>query len=453
MHDSHLLDPVPLLRDLIRIETVNPPGDEGRLVAHLERLLIAEGITDYKVVGPSAERTNLVVRFPGRGEAPPLLLHAHSDVVPVTGQEWTHPPFEGRLVDGEVWGRGAIDMKGGLAMMLSALFRLRAAGERPAGDVVLAVVADEEDGSGAGAAFLVEQYPELFEGVRYAIGEEGGAGIELAGIRFHPVVVAEKRPGWLRLTLRGPGGHASRLAAPGNPTARLGAVLTALSGARLPRHQMPAADRMLAALAGALPEPLAGAVTRLREDRGGDAPPAGLPLNEALQLDSVLRHTVNPTVVRTGHKINMMPAEITVDVDGRILPGEFEVADLVAEIRALIGGDGEDADAIGIELLHEDPRVRPELIAEPEFGPFYDRLEAILREADPEAVPLPVMSPATTDATVFARLGIRCYGWLPLLLPAGAPHRRLLHCADERIPVTALEFGTRCLTELLRTYP
>ncbi|MFJ6798042.1 M20/M25/M40 family metallo-hydrolase [Streptomyces sp. NPDC091268] len=447
MPASSLLDPVPLLQDLIRIDTVNPPGDEGRLVAHLERLLIAEGITDYKVVGPSAERTNLVVRFPGRGEAPPLLLHAHSDVVPVTGQQWTHPPFEGRLVDGEVWGRGAIDMKGGLAMMLAALFRLRERGERPAGDVILAVVADEEDGSGAGAGYLVENHPELFEGVRCAIGEEGGAGIELAGIRFHPIVVAEKRPGWLRLTLRGPGGHASRLAAPGNPMARLGAVLGALSGVRLPRHQMPAADRMLAALAGALPEPLAGAVARLREDGAADAPPSGLPQAEALQLDSVLRHTVNPTVVRTGHKINMMPAEITVDLDGRILPGEFEVADLVAEIRALIGDD------IPVELLHEDPRVRPELIAEPEFGAFYHRLEAVLRAADPDAVPLPMMSPATTDATVFARLGIRCYGWLPLLLPAGAEHRRLLHCADERIPVDALEFGTRCLTELLRDHP
>lgn len=447
MPASSFLDPVPLLRDLIRIDTVNPPGDEGRLVAHLERMLVAEGVTDYKVVGPSAERTNLVVRFPGRGEAPPLLLHAHSDVVPVTGQRWTHPPFEGVLADGEVWGRGAIDMKGGLAMMLAALFRLRERGERPAGDVILAVVADEEDGSGAGAGYLVENHPELFEGVRCAIGEEGGAGIELAGIRFHPIVVAEKRPGWLRLTLRGPGGHASRLAAPGNPMARLGAVLSALSGVRLPRHQMPAADRMLAALAGALPGPLAAAVARLREDSAADAPPAGLPMAEALQLDSVLRHTVNPTVVRTGHKINMMPAEITVDLDGRILPGEFEVADLIAEIRALIGED------IAVELLHEDPRVRPELIAEPEFGAFYERLEAVLRAADPDAVPLPMMSPATTDATVFARLGIRCYGWLPLRLPAGSEHRRLLHCADERVPVDALEFGTRCLTELLRDHP
>ncbi|MFG2872556.1 M20/M25/M40 family metallo-hydrolase [Streptomyces sp. NPDC048338] len=444
---SPFLDPVPLLRDLIRIDTTNPPGDESALIAHLERLLVDAGVSEYKVVGPSRERANLVVRFPGRGEAPPLLLHAHADVVPVTGQRWTHPPFEGRLVDGEVWGRGAIDMKGGLAMMLAALFRLRERGERPAGDVILAVVADEENGSTAGATYLVENHPELFDGVRYGIGEEGGAGIELAGVRFHPIVVAEKRPGWLRLTLRGPGGHGSRLAAPGNPVARLGGVLTALSGVRLPRHRTPAADRMLASLAGALPGPLAASVERLRTDDADDAPPTGLPLDEALQLDSVLRHTVNPTVVRAGRKINVIPAEITVDVDGRILPGAFEVADLIAEIRPLIGED------VAVELLHEDPRVRPELIAEPEFGAFYDRLESILRTADPEAVPLPMMSPASTDAGIFARLGIRCYGWLPLRLPAGSDHRRLLHCADERVPVDALEFGTERLIELLRSHP
>jgi acetylornithine deacetylase/succinyl-diaminopimelate desuccinylase-like protein len=446
MSPSLATDPVPLLQDLIRIDTTNPPGNESACVAHIEKLLVDAGI-DYKVLGPSVERTNLVARIPGRGEAPPLLLHAHSDVVPVTGQQWTHPPFEGSIVDGHVWGRGAIDMKGGLAMMLSALFRLVERGERPAGDVVLAVVADEENGSRAGAGHLVRHHPGLFEGIRYAIGEEGGAGIELAGVRFHPIVVAEKRAAWLRLTLRGPGGHGSRLAPPDTPMARLGRILTALSGVRLPRHQMPAADRMLAALAEALPQPLAGHISRLRADTDGDAPPAGLPQAEGLQLDSVLRHTVNPTVVRTSDKINMVPAEITVDLDGRILPGDFDVDDFTAELRELIGED------VHTELLLEGSKVHQNRIAEPEFGPFYDRLESLLRRADPDGVPLPMMSPASTDARLFAQLGIRCYGWLPLLLPAGSSYRRMLHCADERVPVDALEFGTRCLTDLLRDYP
>lgn len=438
-------DPLPMLRDLIRIDTTNPPGREGLVVAHLQRLLADTG-ADLKVLGPDRERANLVARFPGRGEAPPLLLHAHSDVVPVDGQVWDHPPFEARVVDGHVWGRGAIDMKGGLAMMLAALARLAAAGERPAGDVVLAVVADEEAGSAVGARYLVDRHPELFAGIRCAIGEEGGAGVDLAGVRFHPIVVAEKRAAWLRATLRGPGGHGSRLTPPDTPMARLGRLLTALSGTRLPRHQTPAADRMLAALAAALPEPLAADVAHYREDRAGDRPPSGLPQFEALRLDSVLRHTVNPTIVRTTEKINVVPSEITVDLDGRVLPGEFTVDDFVAELRERVGPDVE------FDLLLEGSRVRPELIAEPEFGGFYDTMSDILAKADPGGTPLPMVSPASTDARLFAQLGIRCYGWLPLKLPAGVDYRGLLHTANERVPVDALELGAHCLTELLRTY-
>ncbi|MDI6103003.1 M20/M25/M40 family metallo-hydrolase [Actinoplanes sp. NEAU-A12] len=439
-------DPVPLLQDLIRINTTNPPGDEGACVAYVADLLTDLADVDVKVVGPSASRTNLVARFPGRGEAPPLLLHGHSDVVPVTGQRWTHPPFEGSLIDGEVWGRGAIDMKGGLAMMLTALGRLRAAGERPAGDVVFAMVADEEDGSRAGAGYLVKNHPELFHGVRYAIGEEGGAGIELGGVRFHPIVVAEKRACWLRLTITGPGGHGSRLAPPDTPMAQLGRMLMMLSGARLPRHQTAVADRMLAELALGLPDSLSRSVRRMREDTARDDVPVGLPLAQALALDSVLRHTVNPTIVRTTEKINVLPSEITVDLDGRILPGDFSVDDFVGELRDLIGPQA------GVELLLEGSRVYPDRIAEPEFGGLYDSMAAILTKMDPDARPLPMVSPASTDARLFAQLGIRCYGWLPMRLPAGSPHRTLLHTADERIPVEALQFGAGCLTELLRTY-
>ncbi|MEW2500999.1 M20/M25/M40 family metallo-hydrolase [Amycolatopsis sp. NPDC047767] len=435
---------VPLLQDLIRINTVNPPGDEGQCVAYVERLLSAAGILT-KIFGLDDRRTNLIARVPGRGEAPPLLLHAHSDVVGVTGQNWLYPPFDGLLVEGEVWGRGAIDMKGGLAMMLASLLNLRERGEPPAGDVVLAVVADEEAGSESGAGFLVREHPELFDDVRYAIGEEGGAGVELGGVRFHPIVVAEKRAAWLRLRLRGAGGHGSRLAPPDATIARLGGVLTTLSGVRLPRHPTAAADRMLAALSDALPEPLAAEVARLRHDNVRDAVPSGLPLEEALLLDSVLRHTVNPTVVRASDKINVLPSEITVDLDGRILPGEFTMAGFLREVQDLVGLDGE------LEVLLEGEKV-PADIAEPEFGPFYECLTGVLRKLDPLGVPLPVVTPASTDARLFAQLGIRCYGWLPLRLPPGSGHRRLLHVANERVPVDALEFGTDCLTELLLGY-
>jgi acetylornithine deacetylase/succinyl-diaminopimelate desuccinylase-like protein len=439
-------DPAGLLRDLIRIDTTNPPGNEADLVRHLLPLLRGAGIEPV-VVGPSEDRANLVARFPGRGEAPPLLLHAHADVVPVAGQEWTYPPFEARLADGEIWGRGAVDMKGGLAMMICALGRLIAAGQRPAGDVVLAIVADEEQGSDNGARFLVEQHSRLLDGVRCAIGEEGGADISLGGRRFHPIVVAEKRCCWLRVTLRGPGGHGSRLNPPGSAMAQLGSVLSVLVAARLCRHDTPAADLMLLALAEALPGPLGDQVAAFRIGADNDARPAGMPETTALYLDSLLRHTVNPTIVRTTEKINVVPAKITVDLDGRILPGEFSREDFVGEVRALIGPRPE------IEVLHEERAIADSATGEPRFGPFYRTLAGILAARDPDGVALPMITPASTDASFFGQLGIRCYGWLPVLLPAGSSHRTLLHAANERIPLDALEFGTQCLTQLLRTYP
>jgi acetylornithine deacetylase/succinyl-diaminopimelate desuccinylase-like protein len=440
-------DPVGLTADLIRIDTTNPPGHEAELVRYITPLLRRAGVEPF-VTGPAQDRLSLVARFPGRGAAPPLLLHAHADVVPTAGQVWTHPPFEGRLVDGEIWGRGAIDMKGGLAMMMCALGRIAAAGERPAGDVVLAVVADEEQGSRHGASYLVSEHARLFDGVRYAIGEEGGADIDLGGRRFHPIVVAEKRACWLRVTLRGPGGHGSRLPSPATPMAKLGAMLTALTAVRLPRHRTPAADRMLAALSAALPGPLADRVAALRTGSDEDEKAAGLPEAAARYLDSLLRHTVNPTIIRTAEKINVVPAEITVDLDGRILPGEFGREDLVREVRALIGPGPQ------VEVLHEEGgEAARAAIAEPEFGPFYHLLAGLLAQHDPEGVALPMITPATTDAIIFAQLGIRCYGWLPMRLPAGSGHRALLHAADERVPAEALEFGTQCLTQLLRGYP
>jgi acetylornithine deacetylase/succinyl-diaminopimelate desuccinylase-like protein len=436
---------VPLLQDLIRIDTSNPPGAERPCVAHLHQILADAGVA-CTVLGTDDNRPNLLARFRGRGTAPALLLHAHSDVVPVTGQQWSLPPFSGALLDSHVWGRGALDMKCSIAMTVAALLGMQARGEEPAGDVLLAVVADEEAGSAAGARYLVRQHPELFRGVRYAIGEDGGASVELGGVRFHPIVVAEKRACWLRMTIRGPSGHSSRLAPPATALAKLGRVLTTLDGARLPRHQTPAADGMLATIAGALPEPLASSVTRFSRGADRDATPQGLPERSAREIDSVVRHTVNPTVVRTPDKINMLPGEITVDLDGRILPGEFAAGDFIRELNKHLG------EAAELEILLEGAQVHEERIAEPQFGGLYQSIVGILRERDPQAVPLPMVSAASTDARLFSQLGIRCYGWIPLRLPAGSPIRGLLHSPDERVPVDAVEFGTQCLTELLRGF-
>jgi len=198
--------PAELLQKLIRFDTTNPPGDERAIVEYLDGLLTGAGF-ETTILARDEARPNLVTRLPGRGQAPPLLFYGHLDVVSTENQDWTYPPFEGRIVDGFVWGRGALDMKGEVAMMLSALMRARAEGLAPAGDAILALVADEEVGGVYGARYLVEEHPGLFDGVRYAIGEAGGFTLHLSGRRFYPVMVAEKQSCCVRATVRGRAGH------------------------------------------------------------------------------------------------------------------------------------------------------------------------------------------------------------------------------------------------------
>ncbi len=193
--------PAELLQRLIRFDTTNPPGAERPCVEWVASLLRAAGV-EPKIVARDPERPSLVARLHGTGSAPGLLMQGHIDVVPAEGQ-WSYPPFSGEIADGYLWGRGALDMKGGVAMMLAAFLRAVTAAEQPAGDVVLCLLSDEEAGSDFGARFVVEEHPELFDGVKYAIGEFGGFSLEIAGRRFYPMTVSEKQLCLVRATLRG----------------------------------------------------------------------------------------------------------------------------------------------------------------------------------------------------------------------------------------------------------
>lgn len=433
-------DVVELTRQLVRFDTTNPPGNEAACLKYLEGLLSDAGL-DCRLIGAHPDRPNLIARLPGRGSAPPLLLHGHLDVVPVTGQRWSRPPFEAELVDGCVWGRGAIDMKGGVAMMVSALLRLIADGAHPAATVLLALVSDEEAGSSTGAQYLVREHPQLFDGVRYAIGEDGGTSIGLGGRRLHPIVVAEKRACWVRVTLRGPGGHGSRVAPDANPIRQLNRLLTAVAGGGLGGQPAPAAGRMLTELAAAAAPELASIYQALAADPTDLTPLAGLPERDALYLRSVLQHSVNATVVRGGTSVNVLPTEVSVELDGRLLPGSAGSEDFIAALRALV------PDELQVELL-----VEGEPLPEPEFGPMYELLADVLRRADPDGAPVAMITSASTDARLFPQLGISCYGWLPMLFSDGVNYRDLMHSAQERVPVEALEFGQSCFYDLLRRY-
>jgi acetylornithine deacetylase/succinyl-diaminopimelate desuccinylase-like protein len=428
--------PAELLRDLLRFDTTNPPGNEAPCIAYVAQLLRAAGI-DFGLLGRTAERPNLLARLRGAGAVPPILIYGHVDVVPTDGQRWSHPPFAGDVADGQLWGRGALDMKGGVAMMLAAFLRLRAAGIQPAGDVVLAVLSDEEAGGNDGAKFLVETHPERFSGIRYAIGEFGGFTLHVGGRRFYPIQVTEKQMCTVRLTVRGPGGHGA-IRMQGGAMARLARMLHALDERRLPVHVLPAVRRMCETMAAAVPEPLSGALRALPDPLRTDAMLGQIGPLGAL-FDPMFHHMANATIVRGGGKVNVIPSEITVDLDGRLLPG-FTPDDLFAELRAVVGPEPE------IDLVRYDPGA-----GEPDMA-LFQMLGDVLRAADPDGIPIPFLLPAVTDGRFFSRLGIQTYGFTPMRLPPAFQFLQTIHAADERIPVEAVEFGTRAIVDALTRY-
>ena len=244
--DAEYLDPVALTQRLVRFDTTNPSGNEGECIAHIKSLLDGAGIQN-QVLAKTPGRPNLIARLPGDGSAAPLLLQGHVDVVSADPSRWQQPPFGGDIVDGVLWGRGSLDMKGSIAMMLHAIMRAKADRITPAGDIMLALVCDEESGGDHGARYMVEENPELFQGIRYAIGEFGGFSFNLGRQRFYPIMVAEKQVCHLRVTYKGLGGHASLIHGD-NPMADLARLLLQVQSRNLPTHVTPESRMMFQAI-------------------------------------------------------------------------------------------------------------------------------------------------------------------------------------------------------------
>jgi len=428
--------PAELLQRLIQFDTTNPPGNETKCIAYIDTLLKNCGLaTTHLVKNP--QRPNLITRLKGQGSAPPLLMYGHVDVVTTAGQEWTHPPFAGKLVDGFIWGRGALDMKSGLAMMLSAVMRARMESLVPAGDIVLAILCDEEAGSDYGAKYLVENHSDHFSGIRYAVGEFGGFTNHIGTKRFYPIQIAEKQICWMKATVRGAGGHGA-MTLRGGAMSKLAEMLRKLDKRRLPVHITTVARRMIEITAANVPFPknlilrqllnpaLTDIVLHLLGDTGES-------------LDPLLHNTVNATIVRGGDKINVIPGEVSIELDGRLLPG-FSPEDLIGELRQIIG------DQVELEIVRYEPGP-----TEQNMG-LFGTLAGILEDADPGAAPTPLLLPAISDARVFSKMGIQTYGFTPMKLPRGFNFFKTVHAADERIPADAVVFGADAIYELLKRY-
>jgi acetylornithine deacetylase/succinyl-diaminopimelate desuccinylase-like protein len=430
-----VLTTVELLQELIRFDTTNPPGNEAACIEFLQRQLEEAGC-ETQVYEQTPGRPNLVSRIRG-GDAPPLLLYGHVDVVTTAGQPWTHPPFEGRAEDGYVWGRGALDMKGGVAMLVQAFLRAQREQVGLPGDLVLVVLSDEENGGNLGAKFMVEERRDLFAGMRYALGEFGGFSLPLGGKRFYPIQVAEKQICWLKATVRGPAGHGAMVHR-GGTVARLGKLLRDLDRKRLPVHVTPVVREFVERVAAELPRKEATVLRSLLKPRLTDAA-LRLMGERGASIEPMLRNTVNATIVRGGEKINVVPNAIELELDGRALPG-FTPDDVMGELQAAVGADVE------LELVRHDPGP-----AEPDLG-LFETLAGVLRELDPEGIPVPLLQIGVTDGRFFAQAGIQTYGFLPMRLPEGFEFSKLIHNADERIPVDALEFGAEAVWRAVQRF-
>ena len=432
--------PLEMLQTLVRMDTTNPPGNEILCIQYLDSLLQEAGLATT-ILAKDPNRPNLIARLPGTGEAPGLVLQGHVDVVTTANQQWERDPFGGEIIDGYLWGRGSLDMKGGVVMMTCAVLRALAEGKQPAGDIVLTILADEEAGSDYGARFVTEQHPEQFAGVRYSIGEGGGGAQYLGDKRFYPLMVAEKQVCWLRTRFTGPGGHGSSPLRDG-AMAKLGKALMTLNSRRLPVHMTEAMEFMLDGLASIATPELQAAVAALRDPSTVDATldslyASGTPL--ARTLDALLHNTVNATVVNGGFKTNVIPSDIELELDGRVLPG-FSADDFMAELHELLGDD------LPFEIIRHDPGTA---VVDMSLFPL---LAGIVEEMDPEAAVIPSMVGGFTDGRMFTRLGIQNYGFLPVKMPPGVNLGGTVHGANERVPVEGLEFGVRAISTLLERY-
>ena len=322
-------------------------------------------------------------------------------------------------------------------MMMDAFIRAHQEDANLPGDVILALVSDEEAGGNTGAAWLVQSHPELFDGVRYAVGEFGGFSKTYRGRKFYMVQVAEKQGCRVQAVARGPGGHGSLVHHDTAPT-RMAQFLVKLDKRPLPFHVHPVTRMMIEAMSGSLPMPdcaflkllLNPAFTGRMLRRMGAA---------GHELEPLFRHTANATVIAGGEKTNVIPSEVTVTLDCRMLPG-YDAEDLLGELQHIAGPD------IELQAIRFEPK--PWVL---NMG-LFDTLSDIIREQDSEGVSVPMLMPASTDGRHFAALGIQTYGWMPMNLPADFDFLKTIHAANERVPVSALEFGSEALYQLLQRF-
>ena len=430
---------VTYLRDLIRIDTTNPPGNELPAAEYLAGVLKREGLLPV-VLESAPGRGNVVCRLPGNGEARPLMLMSHLDVVPAEAEAWTHPPFAGEVADGFVWGRGAVDTKNLTAIELAAMLALKREGVRLKRDVVFTAAADEETGGRYGAAWLAGQHRDLID-AEFAINEGGGLGMQIGGRWFYFCQTGEKAACRVAVRAHGRPGHGST---PHNDqaVAHLARALIRLDKTRLPMHITATARAMIEGLAHGLGGIQGLAMRGLLLPTVGDRLLQTLPLPQEMRLyfHAMLHNTATPTLLEAGSRINVIPGTATAQLDGRILPGQTPDS-FLAELRATMG-DGVDLKV----LSHGEP------LQVPFDSPLTRTIAQVMAEVDPGSQVVPLLTVGGTDAKQFVPAGIQVYGFCPMRESAGDNPARLAHAHDERISIQNLRFGVEALYRIVHRF-
>jgi acetylornithine deacetylase/succinyl-diaminopimelate desuccinylase-like protein len=415
-------DTARLLQELIRLDTTNPPGNETA-AAHLLRDYLEAAGVECELFARVPERANLVARIRGRGDGPSLALLSHTDVVLADAREWERNPFGGELVDGEVWGRGALDMKGEVAASAVALASLAREGWRGSGDLIFIAAADEEVGDGFGLEWLVEAHPDAVR-ADFSVNEGAGDRVELGGKVLYLCSTAEKMSSPFVLRVHGRSGHASMPSIADNALVKAAPLVARLGAFEVEPQLIPEVEGFLAALFGEVP----ATATAL------DAARAVSPLAAEL-IEPLLGMTVSPTMASASGKRNVIPALCEITVDVRLLPGQTP-AQAETALRACLGeGD--------YELVNTEAQGGTRSAIS---GPLWDAVRDFVQTEEPGAVAAPICVAGFTDSHwLRAAFGTVAYGFFPARALDAEAAARLIHSANERVPVSDLELGTRWL--------
>jgi len=418
-----------LLQRLIRLDTVNPPGNET-VAAELLRDYLAESGIEAELYAKVPERANLVARIPGRGEGPRLVLLSHTDTVLADSDEWQLDPWSGELKDGEVWGRGALDMKGQVAANAVAIASLAREGFQPNGDLIFAATADEEVGEDFGLSWLCREHPDTVR-AEYCVNEGAGDRIDFGSGRiFYLCSAAEKMSSPFHLRVHGRSGHASMPGIADNALVKAAALILRLAEFRPEPRLEPEVAAFLRLLVGRD----VGADDALEVARGVH------PLAGEL-VEPLLGLTLSPTIVSASQKQNVIPALCRVICDCRLLPGQTQDEAETVIRAALSPGDYEP------EWIEGQGGTRSPLET-----PLWAAIESFVAAEEPEARVAPLCLAGFTDSHWLREaFGTVAYGFFPARTMDAQLAARLIHSADERIAVEDLELGVDCFRHVART--